>query len=679
MATGAAPPGEAEEESRYQATQALDPLEPAQLEKLLSHLADGSWRVRSAASERIASHPRPAEVLPALLEVATAGSSPGARSAAAGALTRLGAAAVGPLLPRLASDRPEERCAAADVLGEIADRRAALALADLLGDGHANVRVSAAEALGKVGGSYAVKALLGALAGADASLRVAALDALERLGVSPPVERLAQLVEDRGARASAYRILALSSDPRAPALLAQGVAEMSRSVREAAYLSVARLARTSPDALQSLAAAVRESAAQAPSLVPWALEAMSAGNLLVAEGAIRVLGWSGQVGSARTLAAAAEEESLRPAVGAALQALGPGIVAEIGDTPTRLSPPARVAVLAALVRVGKASAIPELAAAADSSDGSVRSQAIEALGRSEGEAAVAPLARLLDHPDPEVSGLAAAALEELALAVGRLRGAVLLWCRPAGEERTPAALLRLLGQIGEEQDSALVRRGLRDPRPATRIAAAQAIGALAVRRVVACAPPEVLDTLDDPQPRVRAAAAAALGALGAAGALAPGTSGDFVRALGAAMRDEAAAVRSAAARAAGACQIDRLAGSLVSLVEDAEPDVASSALHALAQMGRADLPLLERAAAHPDAEVAKEAMGAASRQPGARAQAILLGGLCHPSWDVRRAAARAVADRGDRSLSEALQDVAGVEEDSLVAEALAEALHALEG
>ena len=673
----AAPWNDAGEESRYRAAKALDPLSPEGAEALLHCLADESWRVRAAATERLATHPRPAEVLPALLEGATAGTSAGARSAAAGALTRLGAEAVGALLPRLASSRPEEQCAAADVLGEIGDRRAALALADRLADEDANVRMSAAEALGKVGGSFATQALLGALAASDAFLRVAALDALERLGVAAPVERLLDLVEDRGARISAYRTLALSDDPRVLRLLARGAAEMSRGVREAAYLAVARLSRRRPKALLPLGAAVREAAAQAPSLVPWAAEAMASSELLVAEGAIRVLGWSEDPSVARRLAAAAEEESLRPAVAASLEALGPGAAEALGDFPARLSPPARVAVLSALARLGKRDAIPELAAASDAPDASLRSQAIEGLGRSCDESAVSPLARLLDHPDPEVAGLAAAALEELARASERLRGAVLRWCRPAAEGRTPAALLRLLGQVGEASDSSLVTRGLCDPRPATRVAAAQAVGALAARGLVAGTPSEILDVLDDPQPRVRAAAAEALGALGAAGRLGPEVEGDFVRALAAALRDEVSSVRSAAARAAGACLVDRLAAPLAALLGDADADVASSALRALAALGRADLALLERAASHPDAEVAKEAMAAAARQPGPAAQAILVGGLCHPSWVVRRAAARASAERDDPSLSGALEDLLGVEEDALVVEALSEALRAL--
>jgi len=672
---GAAPPGDPGEEARYRAARALDPTQPSQLEELLRHLADPNWRVRTAAAERIGSHPQPAAVLPALLEVATAGGSPGARNAASSALIRLGGPAVGALLPPLASDRPEVRCAAADVLGEIGDRRAALALGDLLADPNANVRVCAAEALGKVGGAYAAEALLGAAGAPDPSLRVAALDALERLGVAPPVERLRELLEDRTARRSAYRLLGVSAQPEALALLARGIADMSRGAREAAYGAVARQAAARPDDLAPLAAGVRDACAQAPSAITWANEAVAATDPLVASGAVRVLGFSGHVESALRLAAAAEEEALRPAVRAALDALGPGIAAVLRDAPARLSPPARIAVLAVLARLGERSVIPEIAAALQ--EPSARSAAIEALGRSGDAAAVAPLAPLLDNVEPEVAGLAAAALCELAQAGPDVRAAVLSWCRPAGEGRTPAAQLRLLGQVGDAVDVALVRRSLRDPRPATRTAAAQAFGALAARGVSAEFPPEILDALDDPQPTVRAAAASALGLAGAAGVLAGRHREDVAGALGAAMRDEVPWVRAAAAGAVGACGIERFAPDLATLVGGAEADVAASALQALARMGMATLALVVAAAAHPDPEVAKVALAAASALPGPRASGALLEGLCHARWDVRRVAARAIGERRDTELAGALRDLADVEEDPLVAEALNESLRAL--
>jgi hypothetical protein len=231
--------------------------------------------------------------------------------------------------------------------------------------------------------------------------------------------------------------------------------------------------------------------------------------------------------------------------------------------------------------------------------------------------------------------------------------------------------------VGDAGDLPLVRRALRDPRPATRTAAAQALGALASRGAARAAPPEILDALDDPQPAVRAAAAEALGALGQhAGTPLPA---EGARALGAALRDEVPAVRAAAARSLGLARLTRFAEVLGTHAESPEAEVAAAAVQALSRMGRADLPLLARAAAHADPDVASEALAAAVRLPEAGAADLLLAGLSHARWEVRRAAARGVAERGDRALAEALRDVAGVEEDPLVAQALAEALRALEG
>lgn len=675
---GAGPAAAADEESRYRAVQEIDPSDPARLAELLRHLADPSWRVRSAAVERITAHPRPAEVLPAILDLFTSSAHPGARIASAAALARLGAEAVGVLLPRLASERPEVRCACADVLGEIGDRRAALAVADLIGDPDANVRLSAAEALGKLGGTWAVDVLLGVLGAEDPALRVAALDALDRLGVAPPAARLEPLLEDRSARRSALRLLGRSDDPKAAELIARGVAETTRGAREAAYAAVARQAGRRPaSALAPLAEAIARQSTRTPSVAPWAEEGVGAEDPLAAEGAIRVLGWTGDVSRAAALGVAAEDEALRPAVLAALEALGPGVAQALGDVEARLSPPARLTVLAALARAGQVRAIPEIAAAAVGADPPLRAAAIEGLGRARAGAAVPPLVPLLDHPEPDVSGLAAAALAELARGGEGLRAEVLAWARPAGEGRIPAALLRLLGHVGDGADLPLVRRGLREPRPATRSAAAQALGALASRGAVDAPPPEALDALDDPHPTVRAAAAEALGELGARSA--SPLAGDGARALGSALRDEVPAVRAAAARAVGRAGLLRYAEALEALADGPDAEVAAAAVEALSRMGAAGLAVVARAVAAPDAEVVKQALAAAARHADPAATALLAGALGDPRWDVRRAAARGAAERGDPALADALRDVAGVEADPMVAEALADALRALGG
>ncbi|HEU4382981.1 MAG TPA: HEAT repeat domain-containing protein [Anaeromyxobacteraceae bacterium] len=669
-------PSDPGEEFRYQAVLAIDPARPGELGRLVGLLDDPSWRVRMACVERLLSHPSPEAVVPALVEALAAGPGPGARTGAAAALTRLGAPAVPALLARLGGWGPQVRGAAAEILGEIGDRRAEGALAVLLGDADGNVRAAAAEALGKAGGPGAAAALLGALERDDAAARLAALDALERLGAAPSAVRLAELARDRTLRRAAYRLLGFSDDPQVADLLAQGIADPARGCREAALVAVAqqRMRRAEGD-LALVAAAVRAAAAS-PAVADWTSEALHAEDRRAAMGAVTVLGWLGDPARAAAVAEAGEAEELRPAVLEALMAMGRGVGAALQGVLPRLSPPARVTALAALARLGDASTLGPLAQAAASDDDAVRAAAIDALARLGDAAAVEPLAALLDHPDPAVSGQAAAALAERAR---QDREAVLGRCRPRGQGRVPAATLRLLGEVGDAGDLPLVQRALRDPRPATRAAACHALEALAARGEAVGCSPEVLDALDDPVPGVRAAAAQAVGVISRPGPEA--ISEEAVRGLAGALHDEEPVVRAAAARALGRARRIEHAPALSALAASPEspPDAAAAAIRALAEMGRAEPGVLARAAAHPDPEVVKEAVAAAARLPARAGADLVLSAAAHPRWDVRRAAARALGSRGEPGLAGAVRRLLESEEDPMVVEALREALQALEG
>jgi HEAT repeat protein len=669
-------PSDPGEELRYQAVLAIDPSGAGEVGRLVSLLDDPSWRVRMACVERLVAHPSPEALVPALAEALAGGPGPGTRAAAAAALTRLGAPAVPALLERLAGWGPLARGAAAEILGEIGDRRAEAALEGLLGDADGNVRAAAAEALGKVGGPAAAAALLASLAQDDAAVRLAALDALERLGSAPPASRLAELARDRGLRRAAYRLLGFCDDAEALGLLAQGIADPVRGCREAALVAVARQeARRAAGDLAAVAASVRATSAS-PAVAGWIAEAVQSEDRRVAGGAVVALGWLGDPSRAAVVAEAGEIEELRPAVLDALEAMGRGVGAALSGVMPRLSPPARVTALAALARLGDPAVLGPLAQAASSEDEAVRAAAIDALARLGDVAAVEPLAALLDHPDPAVSGQAAAALQELAR---KDRAAVLARCRPHGEGRVPAATLRLLGDVGGARDLPLVQRALRDRRPATRSAACHALESLALRgEPVACSP-EVLDALDDAVPGVRAAAAQALGVMTRAGP--PAAWDEAVRGIAAALHDEEPVVRAAAARALGRAGRTEHAAALAEVAGAgaSPPDVAAAAIHALAEMGRAEAGVLARAAGHPDAEVVKEAVAAGARLPGRAAADLLLSAAGHPRWDVRRAAARALGERAEPGLASAVRRLLESEEDPMVVEALGDALRDLEG
>ncbi len=676
-------PADPGEELRYQAVSQLDPLQPGGLEQLGAQLADPSWRVRMAVVERLLSHPDPSTVLPVLFPALASVAGAGTRSAAALALTRVGAAAVPALLERLGPGPAEIRTSAVEILGGIRNRGAARPLSGLLADADANVRAAAAEALGKIGGPDAARALLAALDGGDGPLRLGALDALERLRIAPPASRLAALSRERALRRPAYRLLGLCDEPEALGILAGGVADSSRSCREAALIAVAQqCARRSPPDLAPLAAGLREAARREPSLPAWAEEAVRSEDRRAAEGAVRVLAWLGDPSRAPVIAEAAEDEDLRPAVLEALRDLGPEVGPALAGTLPRLSPGARVTALAALARLGEVSVLPELLSLAAGEDDSLRAAAVEALGRLGDVRAVPALAALLDHPDAAASGPAAAALAVLASRGGDARAAVLARCRPAPEGRLPAAQLRLLGQVGDAGDLPSLNRALRDPRPATRVAAAQALEALGARGFGEACPPALLDALDDSVPAVRAAATEAVGTLGQAVRRSggPGLPDEAAREIAAALHDEEPGVRAAAALALGRCGRFEHAGALAELAgaAGAPPEVASAAVRALAEMGRAEATVLERAARHPDPEVVKEALAAAAAAPGRAAGELLVAAASHPRWDVRRAAARAMAVRGDPGLVEAARRLLASEEDPMVAEALADAVRSLE-
>jgi hypothetical protein len=61
-------PSELDDEARYRRTAELDAAEPFGRAALLAALGDASWRVRSAAVDRLGAAVEPASVLPALVD-----------------------------------------------------------------------------------------------------------------------------------------------------------------------------------------------------------------------------------------------------------------------------------------------------------------------------------------------------------------------------------------------------------------------------------------------------------------------------------------------------------------------------------------------------------------------------------------------------------------------------------
>lgn len=681
-----------DEEARYRAVLRLDGAVAAELAELLSRLSDPSWRVRTAAVERLGAIADPAAALPRLIDLLDGAETIAGRAAAEAALASLGSAALPALLIRLASAAGERRLSAIAAVAAIGSRRAVPALVACLADPDPALRSAAAEGLGKVGGAEAVGALLAALDSDDPILRATSLDALGALRISPAAARVEALLADAPLRPGGYRALAASDEPAALPLLGRGLAEPGRSARLAALAAIgAQRTRRTAAELAPLAAEVRVVAASDAAVAGGCVAALAADEPLVVEGALLVLGWIGELTHAPAVARRAVDDRFRPLVELALEALpaGAGLIEVLGKVLPELPPVARVATYAALARAGQASALQALLERAADPDPLVQAETLAALGRL-GEPAGAPvLGGLLTDQAPTVAGLAADALLAIGLRSEEGRRAVLLECRARAAAGGSAALYRVLGGCGEGEDLRLVRTGLHAGAVERRMAAATALATLGRRGLLRGEHlPELIAAVSDPDWPVRVAAARAFSELAEAnfgarfGDPATGEHPLCDLAMGAllgALVDPEAAVRAAAIDALGACGREEHGPAMAALAGDtgAPALVVVAALRALARLGPPDPVLLRRALGHPDAEVAKAVVASTAGVAGEDGSALLRSALGSSRWDVRLAVAQAAAARADPSLLDDLARGAAADPDPLVARTLADAALAL--
>jgi HEAT repeat protein len=245
--------------------------------------------------------------------------------------------------------------------------------------------------------------------------------------------------------------------------------------------------------------------------------------------------------------------------------------------------------------------------------------------------------------------------------------------------------------VGDPSDADVLGAGLEARSPAHRGAAAAALATLARRGLLlGPATPALVAALSDPAWSVRASAARACAELARAGAERRGDGGttpghavgeEALAALRRALSDGEPAVRAAAVEALGACGGAESAEAIAAAADDpsAPAPVVVSALRALASLGAPRAAAIARAAGHGDPEVVKEAVLAAARLPGPEGEAILRAAASSARWDVRQAAAHAMAERRDPALAGEASRLATSEADPLVARAFAEAARALGG
>jgi HEAT repeat protein len=640
-------------DARYRALDAL-PAGEASLPRLLAALKDESWRVRRLAADRLAAAAPGPEVVRQLVALLGERGDPGARNAAATVLSQLGAAALPGVVALLAHPDPDQRKFACDVLANLRRYEAAGPLVAALADADDNVRTAAAEALGHLGGPEARRALAGLLTSRDVMLRVCALEGLARLGEPPALPALLALVADPLTRRSAWKLLVHVDHPTAWLLVARGLA-----VRESRDAVLAALgARGRPFGAEE-EGDVRAALGPVRDAVAWLQAGLEAAEDDRRRGAVIVARALAAPSLALAVAAAARTAADARLVQAALEAFGsPGARAllsspeGLADLPSE----ARAVAAEALVQLAEPAHVPLLVALLDAGDGELAELAVRALGRTHARDAVRPLLGALED-----DALAAHAWRALVQLAGTWPDEVRAALHTLVAGRLRPHVVRAWAEVAGPRAADLLRRALNDRDPAVRAAAVDGAGH---------APKETLGILRaalmDESALVRHAAARLLPAVAAAEAHAL---------LPRALADADAAVLAAACEAAARLGAAERAERLRELARQPDAAVAIAALDALAVLGLLGDETLLRAVAHPDPDVLARAL-----ELGADRALLLdraLAALGHASWNVRVAAAGVLAVSGGPAALGPLQEAEAREADEVAREALAAAVLAV--
>jgi len=260
-------------EEGYQAINALGQIGDARaVEPLIGLLDDGWCRPFALRALCAIDDPRALDAVIAAFD--DGGESAFGWDHAAVELSRLGPAAVEPLIGALGHDAPAIRLGAVRALGQIGDARAVAPLiAVLAADEDEEVRSAAASALGWIGDARAIGPLSEALGDPSAEIRRNAVLGLGALDDEQAIAPLADALEneDREVRTAAVLQLARQDAPGTAERLLPLLADGDDEIRKHAAMG---LCHCSPDHPE-LAEAVRT--------------AMDAGDLLIIAGAYALL------------------------------------------------------------------------------------------------------------------------------------------------------------------------------------------------------------------------------------------------------------------------------------------------------------------------------------------------------------------------------------------------------
>ncbi len=658
-----------DEEARYRAAMSAIGLDDSSkaLRVLARCLGDESWRVRKAAVEGLLSCPEREKVVELSLEALADEENAGSRNAAAETLVGMGAEATERLVHRLDDPREDVRKMLVDTLGEIGRPAATRALAGRLGDQDENVRSAAAEALGKIGGEEAQAILMDMLDRGDLLLTISTLEALGRSGAVVPFSKLEHLIEKRLVRRPLLVLLArLEGDEVLEAILSC-LKDPSRGTRESALAALAQWC----DAHDSERSRLASFVSRARFSVSLGREGLGSESFEARAAAMDLLAIAGDPRVAPGIIRAADDERLQERALSAIERLGAEAARELVREFQTLTVTGQTTALESLKGFPDELCTKHMISCLEHNDTRVRLAAVDALAGAAKSRAIEPMAAMLGCSDRLLAGAVVSAMSRLGQSDMKSVLAACERCLASEDALKVADACRVISEMGQPVEMSLLLQVLRHQDPIAREAAASALAGVDRREVVE----QLRHALADESTSVREAVARSLGTHGGE---------EAVKALLVALKDEEPTVSGAAAEALGSRNDPSLGKNLLCVLGSPErPGPAPAAFEALRAICRIRAPetaeALRQAAAHPEGEVAKEAVCIAEELAGEEGVRVLLVCARHPAWDVRRAAAAALGRLGNSLVLPEMELLARDEEDEMVAEAMAEAIRVLRG
>lgn len=276
----------------------------------LAALGDESWRVRKEAVDLILSVSPGDELARELVSLLTAHGNAGLRNSVVEVLQTVGERALPHLVEHLSHEDAGVRKFIVDIMGGIKSPSILPELATALCDSDSNVAAAAAESMGVIGDASAVPHLLKSLERDDLLIRYAILEALVKIGMPVPIETITPLAGDAILKKALFECLGVIGDMASVPILAEGLVDRARNVREAALAALDMLRqRSSSDDFMKSAGEKLKSFSGTDS-VEYLISMAGSSDLKIQRAALTFLGFVGDLRSLDLLVKGCRNENL---------------------------------------------------------------------------------------------------------------------------------------------------------------------------------------------------------------------------------------------------------------------------------------------------------------------------------------------------------------------------------